>query len=357
MNVCILYGGKSGEHEVSLRSAASVATTLQSAGHRVVAIGIDREGGWHLQERPLAREIHGQGAALEIARSAEPVCVVPGDGIHAHGRRLEIDCVFPVLHGTYGEDGTVQGLLEIAGLPYVGAGVLGSSLGLDKERCKRLWRDAGIPVVEFAVAARGDPPERVARAALEIGYPVCVKPVSAGSSLGVHRVERPEELAPAVADALAYDLRALLERFVDAREIECSVIGNEQPRAFLPGEVLPSAAHRFYDYEAKYTDPDGARLEAPARLARETQDRIMRLAEAAYAAVGCEGMARVDFFLERGSGKVSVNEINSIPGFTSISMFPRMCEASGLPYPKLLDALLDLGLQRSRARAGIRYER
>ncbi len=357
MTICILYGGKSGEHEVSLRSAASVAANLETAGHRVVAIGIDRDGSWHLQERVRSREIPGQGAALVIEHAGPAVCVVPADGIHAGGRRLEIDCAFPVLHGTYGEDGTVQGLLEIAGLPFVGAGVLGSSISLDKERSKRLWRDGGIPVVDFAVVRRGDGDERLQAAAEALGYPVCVKPVSAGSSLGVHRVDGAAGLRVAVADALAYDTRALVERFVEAREIECSVIGNDSPRAFLPGEVIPAAAHAFYDYDAKYTDPDGAALEAPARLADETRQRVMRLAEAAYASVGCEGMARVDFFVERESGRMYVNEINTIPGFTSISMFPRMCAASGLPYPRLLDALLDLALDRHRLRAGIRYER
>jgi D-alanine-D-alanine ligase len=282
--------------------------------------------------------------------------VVPAGGIHADGQRLAIDCVFPVLHGSYGEDGTVQGLLDIAGLPYVGAGVLGSSVAMDKERSKRLWRDGGLPVVEFAVVARGA--EASARsAAAAAGFPACVKPVSAGSSLGVHRVDSPDGLAAALADALRYDTRALVERFVDAREIECSVVGNDAPRAFPPGEVVTAGSHAFYDYDAKYTDPDGARLEAPARLEPEVRERVMQTAEAAYAAVGCEGMARVDFFLERGSGRLYVNEINTIPGFTSISMFPRMCAAGGLAYPELLDLLVGLAVERHRRRATVRFEK
>lgn len=353
MNVCLLYGGRSGEHEVSLRSAASVAANLDPLRHRLTAIGIDRDGSWHLQERVVRRPIPGQGEALEILPSARQVSVVPGRGIHADGARLPIDCVFPVLHGSYGEDGTVQGLLDIAGVPYVGAGVLGSSVSLDKERSKRLWRDAGLPVVDFAVVARGAD----ASAAAAVGFPACVKPVSAGSSLGVHRVDGPGGLEEALADALRYDTRALVERFVDAREIECSVVGNDRPRAFPPGEVVTAGSHAFYDYDAKYTDPEGARLEAPALLEPAVREGIMRTAEAAYAAVGCEGMARVDFFLERRTGRLFVNEINTIPGFTSISMFPRMCAAGGLAYPQLLDLLLDLALERHRERATVRYER
>jgi D-alanine-D-alanine ligase len=353
MNVCILYGGRSGEHEVSLRSAASVAANLDTGRHRLTAIGIGRDGSWHLQERIVRRAIPGQGEALEILPSACTVSVVPAGGIHADGKQIGIDCVFPVLHGTYGEDGTVQGLLDIAGLPYVGAGVLGSSVSLDKERSKRLWRDAGIPVVEFAVVPR----DADASAAAAVGFPACVKPVSAGSSLGVHRVDGPGGLADALADALRYDTRALVERFVDAREIECSVVGNDAPRAFPPGEVVTAGSHAFYDYDAKYTDPDGARLEAPARLEPEVRERVMQTAEAAYAAVGCEGMARVDFFLERGSGRLYVNEINTIPGFTSISMFPRMCAAGGLAYPELLDLLVGLAVERHRRRATVRFEK
>ena len=357
MNVCILYGGRSGEHEVSLRSAASVAANLVGGRHRLTAIGIDREGRWHLQERVVRREIPGQGEVLEILPSARTVSVVPSGGIHADGQRLAIDCVFPVLHGTYGEDGTVQGLLDIAGLPCVGAGVLGSSVSLDKERSKRLWRDTGIPVVEFAVVTRGTEAAAAAASAAAVGFPACVKPVSAGSSLGVHRVDGPGGLAAALADALRYDTRALVERFVDAREIECSVVGNGAPRAFPPGEVVTAGSHAFYDYDAKYTDPDGARLEAPARLEPAVRDRLMRTAEAAYAAVGCEGMARVDFFLERGTGRLFVNEINTIPGFTSISMFPRMCAAGGLAFPELLDLLLGLAMERHRERATVRFEK
>jgi D-alanine-D-alanine ligase len=351
MTVCILYGGRSGEHEVSLRSAASVVRNLDASKYTVVAVGIDKAGRWHLQDRLSGAEV------LDIQPSARSVSVVPGAGLAVDGELLVVDCVFPVLHGTYGEDGTVQGLLDIAGLPYVGAGVLGSSAALDKEVTKRLWRDHGLPIVEFAVVRAEDSERGRRSAASGLGYPLFVKPCAAGSSLGACRVADEPGLAAALADALRYDSRALIERWVDAREIECSVIGNARPDAFLPGEVIPAGDHAFYDYDAKYTDPDGAALQAPAKIAPALQERIMRLAESAYAAVRCEGMARVDFFLERGTDAVFLNEINTIPGFTSISMFPRMCEVSGLPYGKLLDTLIGLAVARDGERRGLRFER
>ncbi len=262
-----------------------------------------------------------------------------------------------MLHGSFGEDGTVQGLLEIAGIPYVGAGVPGSAISMDKETAKRLWRDAGLPIVDFQAVDRSSSAKDLREAAARIGWPVFVKPCSAGSSLGASRVNDARELDAAVAQALRYDTRALLERCVDAREIECAVIGNSRPRAFPPGEIVPSRAHGFYDYDAKYTDKDGASLEAAAQVDEAARRRIMRAAESAYAAVRCEGMARVDFFLERRSGELFVNEINTIPGFTSISMFPRMCEASGLPYAELLDTLIELALARDTEKKTVRYEK
>jgi D-alanine-D-alanine ligase len=262
-----------------------------------------------------------------------------------------------VLHGSFGEDGTLQGLLEITGLPYVGAGVLGSAASMDKETAKRLWRDAGLPIVDFEVIQRNSGADERRRAAARIGWPLFVKPCAAGSSLGASRALDERELDAALAEALAFDTRALLERYIDAREIECAVIGNSTPRAFLPGEVVPAGGHTFYDYDAKYVDPDGATLVATADLEAATREQIMRTAEAAYAAVRCAGMARVDFFLERRTGAVFLNEINTIPGFTSISMFPRMCEASGLPYSNLLDTLIELALSQHAERHSIRYEK
>ena len=357
MNICILYGGRSGEHEISLRSAASVVKNLDPSRYTVAAIGIDQAGAWHLQEKLRIQEVEGQGAMLSIVPASTPVSIRPSDGLHASSGRLAVDCVFPVLHGSFGEDGTVQGLLEIACLPYVGAGVPGSAISMDKETAKRLWRDAGLPIVSFQAVDRSSSAQSTRDAAARIGWPVFVKPCAAGSSLGASRVNDERELGAAVAQALRYDTRALIERCIDAREIECAVIGNSVPRAFPPGEIVTSRAHGFYDYEAKYTDKDGASLETTARIDEETRRRIMRSAETAYAAVRCEGMARVDFFLERGTGELFVNEINTIPGFTSISMFPRMCEASGLPYARLLDTLIELALARDAEKKTVRYER
>jgi len=357
LKICILYGGRSGEHEISLRSAASVVRNLDPARYQVTAVGIDKSGRWHLQKKIELRKTKEQADILSLAPAAHPVSVVPGDGLYHDGKKLPVDCVFPVLHGTFGEDGTVQGLLEMAGLPYIGAGVLGSAVSMDKETAKRLWRDAGLPVVDFEVISRETSPQDRLAAALRLGWPVFVKPCSAGSSLGASRADTERQLADAASDALRFDTRALLEKCVDAREIECAVIGNAHPRAFLPGEIVPSADHVFYDYDAKYTDPNGARLEAPARLEEATQKRIMETAEKAYAAVRCEGMARVDFFLDKRSGAVLLNEINTIPGFTSISMFSRMAEASGLAYPRLLDELVGLAMEREDLRRTVLYEK
>jgi D-alanine-D-alanine ligase len=334
-----------------------VVRNLDPSRYRVAAIGIDKAGTWHLQEKLRFQDVQGQGAILSIVPASQPVSIRPSDGLHSLSGRLAIDCVFPVLHGSFGEDGTVQGLLEIAGLPYVGAGVPGSAISMDKETSKRLWRDAGLPIVDFRAVDRSSSARSLREAAEHIGWPVFVKPCSAGSSLGASRVNDERGLGAAVAQALRYDTRALLERCVDAREIECAVIGNGAPRAFPPGEIVPSRAHGFYDYDAKYTDKDGASLETTARIDEETRARIMRAAESAYAAVRCEGMARVDFFLERGTGQLFLNEINTIPGFTSISMFPRMCEASGLPYARLLDTLIELALARGAEKKTVRYER
>ena len=260
MNICILYGGRSGEHEVSLRSAASVIKNLDAAKHRVTAIGIDKAGYWHLQKTIALKSVEAKGDMLSIVPSDNPVFVVPSDGIHTASGRLDIDCVFPVLHGSYGEDGTIQGLLEVADLPYVGAGVLGSATSIDKEVAKRLWRDAGLPIVEFAVVHSTSTAEARRAETRRLGWPLFVKPCSAGSSLGVSRVVDEGGLDVASREALRFDTRALLERLVDCREIECAVIGNSEPHAFAPGEIIPTGGHKFYDYEAKYIDPDGAML-------------------------------------------------------------------------------------------------
>ena len=357
LNICVLYGGRSGEHEVSLRSAASVVNHLDPSRFSIVLVGIDKGGRWHLQDRSRPIRSQAQDAILSVVPSASHVCLVPADGIHVNGIKLDIDCVFPVMHGSHAEDGTLQGLLEIADLPYVGAGVLGSAASMDKETAKRLWRDGGLPTLPFAVVRRNASSAERLSAAEGIGWPLFVKPCNAGSSLGASKVAEATALDSALAEALQYDTRALLEPYVDAREIECAVVGNASPRAFPPGEIAPSVGHPFYDYDAKYTDPDGARLITNAEMSDSARATIMQTAERAYSAVHCSGMARVDFFVERKSGNIFLNEINTIPGFTNISMFPKMCEAAGLSYPMLLESLIGLAIDAAAEKRTVRYDR
>jgi D-alanine-D-alanine ligase len=349
--VCILYGGRSGEHEVSCRSAASVSRNLDPKKYRQVLIGIDKAGLWHLQQEARYQSAD-YGERLEVVPAAEPMSVVPGQGLSTPSGAVEVDVVFPVLHGTFGEDGTVQGLLEMADLAYVGAGVLGSSLAMDKEKTKELWRQSGLPVVDFVVL-RNDSAQSTAAVLDRLPFPLFVKPVTAGSSVGVSKVRSRDELQTATAEALLYDVKVMVEPAIEGREIECAVLGNESPQAFSPGEILP--AHEFYSYEAKYIDPEGAELKLPANLPDTTSREIRELAVAAFQAVECSGMARVDFFLERESGRILLNEINTIPGFTNISMYPKMCEASGVPYPELLDRLIGLAFDRCERRRHLRY--
>ncbi len=361
MRVAILYGGKSGEHEVSLRSAASVLRHLDKK-HQVHLIGITKAGAWHLQpDSVLASCLEGE-EVLELRSNAPSVLVVPGTGLRVYGARgaadLPLDVVFPVLHGTFGEDGTVQGLLECANLAYVGADVLGSAIGMDKELAKNLWSEAGLPVVPSITAYAIDVAkidDLAANVEQRFGWPVFVKPARCGSSVGASKAETRVDLKSALLKALAFDTKVLVEPFIPAREIECSVLGNGSPRAFPAGELIPS--HEFYDYEAKYIDPDGARIVIPAPLHEETAARIKEIALAAYTVAGISGMARVDFFIDKNDGAVYLNEVNTIPGFTSISMYPMMCESGGLPYSALLDELLALAVERKKEKTGLRYDR
>jgi D-alanine-D-alanine ligase len=349
--VCILFGGRSGEHEVSCRSAASVSRNLDPKKYGQVLIGIDKTGRWHLQREPRFKRAD-YGERLEVVSRTEAVSVIPGRGLSTPSGSIDADVVFPVLHGTFGEDGTVQGLLETADLPYVGAGVLGSSLAMDKQKTKEIWKQTGLPVVEFVVV-RDDSPESAAAVLRRFEPPVFVKPVTAGSSVGVSKVRSRDQLQAAIAEALRYAAKVMVEPAVEGREIECAVLGNERAEAFAPGEILP--AHEFYSYEAKYIDPEGADLRLPADLPEAVSREIRELAVAAFRAVECAGMARVDFFLERGSNRILLNEINTIPGFTNISMYPKMCEASGVPYPELLDRLIQLAVERHERRTNLRY--
>ncbi len=351
ITVCILFGGRSGEHEVSCRSAASVARNLDSDRYRQVLIGIDKGGRWHLQQ-DARFQTASYGERLEVAPAVENVTVEPAVGLAVASRPIPVDVVFPVLHGTFGEDGTVQGLLEVANLPYVGTGVLGSSLAMDKQKTKEIWKQRGLPVVDFVTVRDGSAPS-ISTIPKHFGFPLFVKPATAGSSVGITKVHTEEQLGPAIAEALRFDAKAMVEPAVDAREIECAVLGNETVEAFEPGEILPS--HEFYSYEAKYVDPEGAELKLPAELPEKLSEEVRRLAMAAFQAVECSGMARVDFFLEKKNNRILLNEINTIPGFTNISMYPKMCEASGLAYPKLLDRLIELALDRHAKRCNLHY--
>ena len=322
LRVAVLYGGRSGEHEVSIRSAKSILEALDRDKYEVSEYLISKDGKW------------------------QPRAILPEPGVNTG-----IDVVFPVLHGTFGEDGTIQGLLELAGLPYVGAGVLGSAVSMDKEVMKRLCRERGLPVVDYVTLWRGN---LNADACLGLGFPMFVKPANLGSSVGISKVKDLSELRAALDLAAQFDVKVLVERGITGRELECAVLGNEDPVASTPCEILPS--QEFYDYQDKYL-LDKALTEIPARLTVAQTAEVRRLAVECYRTVCCEGMARVDFLLEAATGKLYINEINTIPGFTSISMYPKMWEASGLPMAKLLDRLIELALARHTARLETRYTR
>ncbi len=309
----MIYGGRTGEHEISLRSAKSIIEALDPEKYKVLHYVISKAGKW--SPRPIQPEPGGN----------------PG-----------VDVVFPVLHGTFGEDGTIQGLLELADLPYVGAGVLASSISMDKDMMKRVAKERGLPVVEYRVVSGSDD-----AACGELGFPVFVKPANLGSSVGISKARNCEELKAALELARTYDRKVIVERGITGRELECAVLGNEDPVASAPCEILPS--REFYDYDDKYL-LDQAQTVIPADLSPEQTAEMQRLAVECYRAVECEGMARVDFLLESATGKFYINEINTIPGFTSISMYPKMWEYSGLAMPKLIDRLIELALERHAAK-------
>jgi D-alanine-D-alanine ligase len=313
--VAVIYGGRTGEHEISLRSAKSIIEALDPEKYKVLHYVISKAGKW--SPRPIQPEPGGN----------------PG-----------IDVVFPVLHGTFGEDGTIQGLLELADLPYVGAGVLASSISMDKDMMKRVAKERGLPVVEYAVVPENH----------DLKFPVFVKPANLGSSVGISKARNCEELKTALELARTYDRKVIVERGITGRELECAVLGNQDPVASAPCEILPS--REFYDYDDKYL-LDQAQTVIPADLSPEQTAEMQRLAVECYRAVECEGMARVDFLLESGTGKFYINEINTIPGFTSISMYPKMWEYSGLPMPKLIDRLIELAIERHSTKQRLRYSK
>jgi D-alanine-D-alanine ligase len=346
--VMVVFGGRSGEHEVSLASARAIIGALQRDGrHEVVPVGITREGRWISSEDPM-RELEAAGREIIGAGSAAAPPAKTGEKIPS--TLGTVDVVFPVLHGPYGEDGTIQGMLELAGIPYVGSGVLASAVGMDKITMKKIFAHHGLPQVEWVGLTRrdweGDGDGWIGRVEDSLGYPCFVKPANLGSSVGIARATDAAQLRSALEEAAALDRRLIIEAGVDAREIEVSVLGNERPEVSLPGEILVKK-NEFYDYEAKYSE-GGMELVVPADIPEETAGELRRVARGAYEAIDAAGMARVDFFLERDSGRLLLNEINTIPGFTSTSVYSRLWAASGLPYEDLLDRLVALALERYR---------
>jgi D-alanine-D-alanine ligase len=322
LRVAVIYGGRTGEHEVSVRSAKSVLSGLDPEKYEPVEYFIDLEGRW------------------------SPGPILPQPGVHPH-----IDVVFPVLHGTFGEDGTIQGLLELADLPYVGAGVMASAISMDKEMMKRVCKERMLPIVDFVTVYRGG---NVLEATRRLPFPMFVKPANLGSSVGISKVRDGQELETAFQLAAQYDRKIIVERAIVGRELECSVLGNEAPMASTPCEILPS--REFYDYEDKYL-LGKARTQVPADLPPAITEELRRLAVECYSAVECEGMARVDFFLEATTEKLYINEINTIPGFTSSSMYPKMWEHSGVPFRSLLDQLIELALARHKSKQQTKFTR
>lgn len=361
IRVAILFGGRSGEHEVSIASARSVMAAMDANRYEILPVGITKDGHWLTGGDALAALESGapavpeldagrDGGASDLPRVAGRRELLPGTAC----RFPEVDVVFPVLHGTYGEDGTVQGLLELADLPYVGAGVLGSALGLDKVAMKAVLEHNGLPVVEYIAFTKRewqrDPDEVVRRIEERLEYPLFVKPANLGSSVGVSKAHDREELVRGAHLAARFDRRLLAERAVNARELECSVLGNDEPVASVVGEVVP--CNEFYDYRAKYIE-EGSELHIPADVPPEVSERVRELAVRAFVALDCAGMARADFFLCRDTGAVYVNELNTIPGFTRISMYPKLWEASGLAYGALVDRLIELAMERHRERGAL----
>jgi D-alanine-D-alanine ligase len=398
IRVGILFGGRSGEHEVSLLSAASVFNAIDKDKYEVVPIGITKEGRWVTAadaERLLHGQAAGEGARPTHLRAGDPEAT-PGAAVLAKGesvvvppepqrhgsitpfetdasshaltrraadRAIDVDVIFPVLHGTFGEDGTIQGLLELADMAYVGAGVLGSAAGMDKDIMKALFRATGLPIVKHVTFLRSEweatstQVQRLVESKLK--YPVFVKPANLGSSVGISKAHDRKELGPAIEEAAKFDRKIVVEQGVGgpkqkAREIECSVLGNDKPGASLPGEIVPCT--EFYDYNAKYLD-EGSQLIIPAKLSKGETKEVQRLAIGAFKAVDCAGLARVDFLMEPKTRKIYLNEINTMPGFTAISMYPKLWAASGLAYADLIDRLIQLGIERHEDKKKNQYSR
>jgi D-alanine-D-alanine ligase len=394
IRVGILFGGRSGEHEISLLSAASVFNAIDKNKYEVVPIGITKEGRW-VTAADAERLLRGKFEDHKHLRAGDPEAT-PGAAVLAKGeavvvppepqkhgsltpfetdasahaltrratdRAIDVDVIFPVLHGTFGEDGTIQGLLELADLPYVGAGVLGSAAGMDKDIMKALFRAAALPIVKHVTLLRSEWETKAKKVEKfvesKLKYPVFVKPANLGSSVGISKAHDRKELGPAIEEAAKFDRKIVIEQGVGgrkqkAREIECSVLGNDNAEASLPGEIVPST--EFYDYNAKYLD-EGSQLIIPAKLSKGETKEVQRLAIAAFKAVDCSGLARVDFLMEPKSRKIYLNEINTMPGFTAISMYPKLWAASGVSYSDLIERLIQLGLDRHEEKKKNQYSR
>src|SRR5579862_5135050 len=391
VRVGILFGGRSGEHEISLLSAASVFQAIDKNKYEVIPIGITKEGRW-VTSSDAERLLQGKFEDTKHLRAGDPEAT-PGAAVLARGesvvvppepqkhssiapfqtdaaltrraadRAIDVDIIFPVLHGTFGEDGTIQGLLELADIPYVGAGVLGSAAGMDKDIMKALFRAAGLAIVKHVTVLRSEwesAPKKVQKLVEDkLKYPVFVKPANLGSSVGISKAHDRKELGPAIDEAAKFDRKIVIEEGVGgkknkAREIECSVLGNDKPQASVPGEIVP--IKEFYDYNAKYLD-EGSELIIPAKLTKAEVKKVQELAVRAFQAVDCSGLARVDFLMDPKSRKLFVNEINTMPGFTAISMYPKLWAASGLSYSDLIDRLIQLGIERHEDKKKNQYSR
>jgi len=349
IRVGVIFGGKSAEHEVSLQSAKNIIEAIDKDKYEVVLIGMDKEGKWYLNEDSQFLLNMNNPKLIQLNKSDKPVALIPGEqsnqliNMNGYESLGQIDVVFPVLHGPYGEDGTIQGLLKLANIPYVGADVLGSAVGMDKDVMKRLLRDARVPIAKFLAYEAGEDYAEFNQVKDELGMPVFVKPANLGSSVGISKVRTEDEFEKAMKLAFEFDNKVIIEENIIGREIECSVLGNKNPIASVPGEVLPSSD--FYSYESKYIDEKGAVLQMPADLSNEEVERIQECSIKTYKALCCKGMARVDVFLKE-NGEIIVNEINTIPGFTRISMYPKLWELSGIPYKDLIDRLIQLAIER-----------
>ena len=351
IKVGILFGGKSAEHEISILSAGNIINAMDRDKYQVILIGITKKGKWCIGRSAEIMLRGGNNSGQDISES-DALTLIPGERdfkfVNPGGieKVPEIDVIFPVLHGPMGEDGTVQGFLKLAGIPFVGAGVLGSSVGMDKDVMKRLFRDSGIPVGRFRVILSSEKDSvRFDEIAGELGLPLFIKPANLGSSVGVHKVDNKKDFDASLDDAFSFDNKVLIEEYIKGREIECAVLGNEYPVASVPGEI--STDHDFYSYNAKYVDEKGAILHIPAKLPEDISAKIQDLSIKSFKAICCEGMARVDCFLKE-DGTILVNEANTIPGFTSISMYPMLWKASGIPYDELIDRLIILAMERQK---------